>query len=194
MDMEDKDRVALIMSEFNLTSNNFAARANLSPATLSHILTGRSKPTLAILRSIVAGFPELNPEWVMLGTGDMYRSGNNNEVAANTVGADGMDGSDDTDYTDGSHVQSGTPVYSTGDLFAVSNVVRDAQSAATARTSGQSRSRFESDSEPRTRGGRTAGVVPPREIYEAPARPQRKIVEIRIFFDDGTYETFGPSK
>ena len=55
--MEDKDRVALIMAKFNLTSNNFAAKANLSPATLSHILTGRSKPTLTILRNIVAGFP-----------------------------------------------------------------------------------------------------------------------------------------
>ena len=194
MDMEDKDRVALIMSEFNLTSNNFAARANLSPATLSHILTGRSKPTLAILRSIVAGFPELNPEWVMLGTGDMYRSSNNNGVAANAVESDAIDGSDENDSADASHVQSGAPVYSTGDLFAVSNVARDAQAASAARTSTSARSRLESDSESRIRGGRTAGVVPPREIYEAPARPQRKIVEIRVFFDDGTYETFGPSK
>jgi hypothetical protein len=31
-----------------------------------------------------------------------------------------------------------------------------------------------------------------REIVKYTDKPQRKITEIRIFFDDGTYETFGP--
>jgi hypothetical protein len=29
-----------------------------------------------------------------------------------------------------------------------------------------------------------------RETLEQTQKPQRKIVEVRIFFDDGTYETF----
>lgn len=35
-------------------------------------------------------------------------------------------------------------------------------------------------------------IVKQEVIYKE--RPDRKIVEIRIFFDDGTYETFTPSK
>ena len=31
-----------------------------------------------------------------------------------------------------------------------------------------------------------------RETLEVIQKPQRKIVEVRIFFDDGTYETFSP--
>lgn len=192
--MEDKDRVALIMSEFNLTSNNFAARANLSPATLSHILTGRSKPTLAILRSIVAGFPELNPEWVMLGTGDMYRNGGDGNQIGRDADRDTFDGSEENAVADGGHAQTGAPVYSTGDLFAVANVGREQQPANNVKGGPATRSRLDSDSEPRQRAARTSGTVPPRDAYDAPLRHQRKIVEIRIFFDDGTYETFGHSK
>ena len=35
-------------------------------------------------------------------------------------------------------------------------------------------------------------IVKQEVIYKE--RPDRKIVEIRVFFDDGTYETFTPSK
>ena len=193
--MEDKDRVALIMAKFNLTSNNFAAKANLSPATLSHILTGRSKPTLTILRNIVAGFPELNPEWVMLGTGDMYRNcgndGSSDQVLEN--GDDGGDGEDSS--SDGSHVQSGAPVYSTGDLFAVANIGRDTQPASPQRAASSSRPRLDSEIESRQRNVRNVdAAASQRDVYDVPSRQQRKIVEIRIFFDDGTYETFGHSK
>ena len=35
-----------------------------------------------------------------------------------------------------------------------------------------------------------AASVIPKEYVKIIDRPERKIVEIRIFFDDGTYETF----
>lgn len=193
--MEDKDRVALIMDKFNLTSNNFAARANLSPATLSHILTGRSKPTLTILRNIVAGFPELNPEWVMLGTGEMYRNGGNDGSAAQVLENDGIDSIEKDSSSEGVHVQSGAPVYSTGDLFAVTNIGRDAQPAPSQRTSSSRRPRLDSETESHQSNVRNiSAVASQRDVYDMPSRRQRKIVEIRIFFDDGTYETFGHSK
>ena len=62
-----------IMLEKQLSNTEFCAVTNIAPATLSHILGKRSKPTLAILRNIVTGFPDLNPEWVLLGAGEMYR-------------------------------------------------------------------------------------------------------------------------
>ena len=43
-----------------------------------------------------------------------------------------------------------------------------------------------------------ASTIPPKEIVRAEIKsiekPARKITEIRIFFDNGTYETFRPEK
>ena len=86
--MEDKERIEYIMLEKQLSNTEFCAKANISPATLSHILGGRSRPSLAILRGVVMGFPDLNPEWVLLGTGDMYRSGGVASDGRNEVEAD----------------------------------------------------------------------------------------------------------
>ena len=72
--MDDKERIEYIILEKQLSNTEFCAKANIAPATLSHILSGRSKPSLAILRGVVTGFPDLNPEWVLLGTGEMYRN------------------------------------------------------------------------------------------------------------------------
>ena len=43
-----------------------------------------------------------------------------------------------------------------------------------------------------------ASTIPPKEIVREEIKyiekPARKITEIRIFFDNGTYETFRPEK
>ena len=39
---------------------------------MSHILSGRNKPSLDFVLKVLAGFPDLNPQWLLQGKGKMY--------------------------------------------------------------------------------------------------------------------------
>ena len=90
--MSDTERVVEIIRVMGMNNIQFSQKTGISPASLSHITSGRSNPTLTILRNIVESFPELNPEWVLLGRGDMFQSASTTESGQNN----GANSSDDT--------------------------------------------------------------------------------------------------
>ena len=165
--LTDKERIEEIIKVKHLSNVEFCNQTVLSPSSLSHILSGRTKPTISTLRNIVEAFPDLNPMWVLLGQGEMYAD----------VPSSGRQDSDAPSAAAG------------GDLFAS---LRD-----TTPTS-------QPPSTPR-RASSAAEVLSPAPVQQPPAinveevvgltlaklqKPQRKVTEVRIFFDDGTYETF----
>ncbi len=180
MNMDDKERIEYIILEKQLSDGDFCAKAGISPAALSHIKSGRSKPSLTILRSVVSGFPELNPEWVMLGTGEMYRT----PVSGDESEADGSQPS----QTESPSTNDNMDMFAgMTDIFAKpvttqpsKPVERGHQSVAAQRQQMAERAELTKQ--------HIAEVV--RETLTQVQKPPRKIVEVRIFFDDGTYETF----
>ncbi len=159
--MDDKERIEYIIRQLGMTNVDFAAKAGIAPATLSHITSGRSKPTLTILRGIIAGFPELNPEWVLMGSGPMYKDTTKTSIE-NTES--------DSSFSPGEEA----------DLFSAF----DSQIP--------SRSRRDFAARPVSSGPSMEEVVRTTvaAMTTASKPQQRKIVEIRIFFDDGTYQQF----
>ena len=153
--MNDKERVEFLLSQMGLSNVEFAARTGMSPATLSHILSGRSKPTLSILRGIIAGFPELSPEWVLMGTGTMYKEIAEQQIE-NAEGEGSSESGLDVFSFDTSHSGRQDPDLPHYGLSQRMETVVKATVAAM-----------------------TAGMKKPR-----------KVVEIRLFFDDGTYQEF----
>lgn len=167
--MNEKERIEYIIKDKGLSNVEFSSITGIAPATISHISSGRSKPTLPILKGILAGFPDLNPEWVFMGTGPIYK--NNNKVS-------------DPSTADATHT-SGVGSF---DLF----------------------SSVDQNSEPEYTGAHhpsKPSVIKPsaadaeeikdviRESFESMmTRQRRQIVEVRIFFDDGTYEAFSTPK
>ncbi len=71
--MEEKDKIEKIMQVENLNSAQFAAEIGIQGSTLSHILNGRNKPSLDVLKKIMNRFRTINPEWLILDIGTMYR-------------------------------------------------------------------------------------------------------------------------
>ena len=70
--MTDTERILEIIRVKNLNNIQFCSATGISPASLSHITSNRSKPTLSILRNVIAGFPEMGYD----GNGtDVQRSG-----------------------------------------------------------------------------------------------------------------------
>jgi transcriptional regulator with XRE-family HTH domain len=61
------DRIKKIMDDSGLTAAEFARKINIQPARLSHILTGRNKPGLDIVQNILEVYPDIDPEWLVLG-------------------------------------------------------------------------------------------------------------------------------
>ena len=56
----------------NITQAQFASTIGVGKANISHVLSGRNKPGYDFIRAIMAGYPHLNINWLILGTGKMY--------------------------------------------------------------------------------------------------------------------------
>ncbi len=69
-----KDRITHIMRAKNLKASDFASLLGIQPSAVSHILAGRNKPSLEIVRKIKETFPEYNLDWIIFGTGPMTTS------------------------------------------------------------------------------------------------------------------------
>ena len=65
----------MIMESQHMTQQTFAQFIQISPASLSSIFTGRTKPTLAIAEAIKSKLPTLSTDWLLFGSGPMYMTG-----------------------------------------------------------------------------------------------------------------------
>jgi transcriptional regulator with XRE-family HTH domain len=63
------DRIREILSRYQLTPTQFADAIGTARPIVSHILSGRNKPSLEVVQKIVAAFPDLSLPWLLSGTG-----------------------------------------------------------------------------------------------------------------------------
>jgi transcriptional regulator with XRE-family HTH domain len=68
-----KERLQRILTKEGIAPTRFAEIIGVQRSSISHILSGRNKPSFDMIQSIMSKFPKLNPDWLILGTGDMYR-------------------------------------------------------------------------------------------------------------------------
>ncbi len=64
-------RIKNIISAKNMTSSGFADKVGVPRSTISHILSGRNKPSLELLQKILDAFPDIRTEWLVRGRGSM---------------------------------------------------------------------------------------------------------------------------
>lgn len=62
-----KDRLSHILRAKNLTATQFAEMMKIQPSNVSHLLSGRNKPSLDFLIKLKEIFPEYNYDWIILG-------------------------------------------------------------------------------------------------------------------------------
>ena len=62
-----KDRLAHILRAKNLTATQFAEMMQIQPSNVSHLLSGRNKPSLDFLIKLKSIFPEYSFDWIILG-------------------------------------------------------------------------------------------------------------------------------
>lgn len=69
-----KDRLQQLLTDKALTANKLAEMLEVQPSGISHILAGRNKPSIDFVTKLLTVFPDINPDWFILGTAPMYRS------------------------------------------------------------------------------------------------------------------------
>ena len=62
-----KDRVQKILNTSGLSASEFSKKLNIQRSRLSHILSGRNKPTLEIIVRIIKNFPKYTLDWLING-------------------------------------------------------------------------------------------------------------------------------
>lgn len=72
--MSDKERIESVMKSLNLSARQFAAEIHVQPGTISNMMSGRNNPSLEVMKRIMERYPTLNPEWLIAGRGEMWRT------------------------------------------------------------------------------------------------------------------------
>lgn len=62
-------RVKQVIESNAFTPSRFADHIGVPRATISHILSGRNKPSLEVVQKILDAFPDLSAEWLVKGKG-----------------------------------------------------------------------------------------------------------------------------
>ena len=90
-----KEKLQQLMKSEGLTSSRMAEILGIQPSGISHILAGRNKPGFDLLQKILRRFPRVNPDWLLLDSEQMYRTGNP-KSSSSTNGTDAGNGRTDT--------------------------------------------------------------------------------------------------
>lgn len=163
--MDTKDRIRLIMESQHMTQQVFADFLEQSPATLSSIFNGRTRPTLNIVDAIKTKIPDINIEWLLYGTGDMYLSS-----------PQPSDGSDQ------------------GTVLPQQDLMFDFENSSSPSSTSHSRPVFSPSGGETMQGVKSTHPESVREIVKIVDKEPRTITEIRVYYSDQTYESFTPSK
>ena len=68
-----RDKIDLLLKTKRLSATSFARMLEIQPSSISHILSGRNKPSYDLVVKILRAFPELNPDWLLLDSSEMFR-------------------------------------------------------------------------------------------------------------------------
>jgi transcriptional regulator with XRE-family HTH domain len=160
-----KDRIRQIMESQHMTQQVFSEFIGIGAATLSSIFNGRTRPTLNIVEAIKKKIPNISTDWLMFGVGDMYLSESSNHTVSTER---------DIMVPEGNEVSVSPMLNFEEDII------------PTPQTNYSHPQNYNSVKSTRS------------EIEKAEVKfvdkPQRKIIEIRVFYDDQTYDTFEPKK
>ena len=168
--MNERERIELLMKCYELSPSQFAEKTGIQRASVSHIVSGRNKPSLEVMLKIYDAFPELDLKWLMTGVGEEPIASSRRQDAVVEVMENSL-------FSQPEHVTQ--------------PVVQPSQEPVQLQTTPQR--------PPATlHQPKVVQERPQRRAASAKA-PQsnvaeRRIKEIRIFYTDGTYETMFPEK
>lgn len=214
------DRIKQTIEYSQLSSSAFADTIGISRSGLTHLLTGRNQPSLDVARKILAKFPEISTEWLIMGMGEMFRT--DVEVPENR-------GAEVKSKPDSRHPAENSKFIAQTDLFGEFENTEDSEEDVPAEedeqlpaVAAESTDNEESTDEPaspepsnpptdgqetpepsrptpvrtqpartrRTQEAKPASASLRRERHEPLSNLERKLTQIVFFYDDHSFEVY----
>lgn len=72
--MSLNERITRVIEYSNLTSSEFADEIDVQRSSISHITSGRNKPSLEFIIKIKSRFPDIHWDWLVTGEGEMLKN------------------------------------------------------------------------------------------------------------------------
>lgn len=170
--MNLNERISKIIEYSKLSSSEFADEIDVQRSNISHITSGRNKPSLDFLIKIKERFPELEWEWLIKGEGEMKKSPEE-DLAAEKV--------------------KPTPI---PDLF---SLINDENFGVTEREdkvqkSDSRESEIPANNPTRENTGDSQRLAPDQSTFDTQAieNQENKIKRIIWFYENGKFESFEP--
>jgi transcriptional regulator with XRE-family HTH domain len=61
------DRIQYLMKLNNLSASAFADKIDIQRSSMSHLLSGRNKPSLDFVNKVLAAYPKISADWLLYG-------------------------------------------------------------------------------------------------------------------------------
>ena len=68
-----RDRIEKILNDKKLTQAEFADFIGVNRSSITHIMTERNKTSDTVVARTLLSFPDINPQWLSEGIGEMYK-------------------------------------------------------------------------------------------------------------------------
>ena len=158
------------MESLHMNQQSFASFVGIAPATLNGIFQERTRPTLNTVEAICKKMPNVNLMWLINGTGEMYVADDVQDIPGSDPDSEAMD------------TVHGSSADRSGML--------DFSSGAQPSSISQQRPSAVRPSDRMNCNTRSVAAVDVKNID----KQVRRITEIRVFYDDQTWESFVPKK
>ncbi len=171
-----KERLVQLLDLEQLTPSKFADIIGVQRSSVSHVISGRNKPSYDFLQKTLKAFPGLNAEWLMLGEGTMYEqmgrgiSGNLFEPPLETGEDDFPEEIPDSDVS--------VPIPDDSKAHKSTSKSASFQSQTNVNTEV-----LEDYSDNNSH----------KDQVHKPDEP-KKVVQVMVFYDDDTFRTYTPSQ
>ena len=77
--MDMRTRLQQLMDKEGISPARFAEIVGVQRSSVSHILSGRNNPSLEFIQKILTAFPKISSDWLIIGSGAMYRGAINKQ-------------------------------------------------------------------------------------------------------------------
>ncbi len=168
-----KERLIQLLDLEQLTPSKFADIIGVQRSSISHVISGRNKPSFDFLQKTLKAFPGLNASWLMLGEGTMY------EQMGRSISGNLFDSPIETQEPPEAHISSDEEPY------------KDPEPAAAPLPEEP-----EQQSRPVSSASADEPEIPvPAEALQhaVAAGSEKRIVQVMIIYEDDTFKTITPS-
>lgn len=171
--MDLKERISKVIAYSDFSLSEFADEVDVQRSSISHITSGRNKPSLDFVIKLKSRFPELEWEWLIEGQGEMLRK---------IISEKGP-------------VEKIKPT-SLPDLFSLINDesfgITESEDKIISDTSGESEITSQQQTNQKISDSQRLEFIPEPKNQEVIENQQSNIKKIVFFYDNGKFETFEP--